>query len=108
MMQAEEDVDGAEQVVGAHQLELLVLRQIAEMHGTKLSERHVHGDGLRVFQVALGGFKARAIGIGLARTGEGLGNHLARRGNDADIDAIHRDGVARFRDEVLAFFGKRQ
>ena len=44
MMQPQEQVDGADAVIRAHQLEFLVLGQIAQMDGAEFSERGVDAD----------------------------------------------------------------
>ena len=59
VVQTQQHIHGAEAVVRAHQLEFLVLGEIAQMSGAKFSERDVDADRLRVLGVVVSGLVVR-------------------------------------------------
>ena len=99
----DQQIHGAEAVVGTHQIELPVERQIAEMDGSKFSERDEASDRLVIFSQVDAGLcgEVRAIGIRRRLTLQRSLDHLCGRRHHAPIHAGHRDLIAGLRDGVL-------
>ena len=69
-MQTQEHINGADAVVRAHQLEFLVLREIAQVNRAEASEPHVGSDRHRILGIVLSRLEARTIGIHPAGSGQ--------------------------------------
>jgi hypothetical protein len=101
MMQPQEQVDGADAVIRAHQLEFLVFGQIAQMDGSEFSERDVNADGHRVLRIVRSGLEARAIGVGSTGTRQCRFDSLAARRYHLHLKAGDGNSVAWFGDRML-------
>ena len=95
-MRDDEQVDRPDGVGRAHQLELLVDRQVAEMQRPERAEAQVDADRLRVVaQVLRCPLEVGAVGVGLAGAGKRLVDHLACGGHDLHVDPGQGHGIAR-------------
>ena len=92
---------GAEAVVRAHQLELLVLGDVAQVSGAEFAEGDVDADRLRVLGIVVSRLEIGAVGIGLAGAGQRGLDHLAGGGDHEHIDAGQANFVAGLGDGVL-------
>src|SRR5215831_16091794 len=93
-MRDDEEIHRADRVLRAHQLELFVPREVAEMRRAELAERDDAADGLRVLaRIRILRLIRRAVRIRLAGARQRSLDVLAARGNDAPIEAVDRDLV---------------
>src|SRR5438094_7327152 len=98
VVQSEQHIHSAEPIIRTHQLELLVLREVAEMNRSKSPKREMNPDRLGILGVVLASFEAGAGRIRPAAARQRGLDYFARGGHDAYIDAAESNLVARFGD----------
>ena len=97
------DVHRADLVLRAHQVVLLVPGEVAQVEQAEIAVPHQHPDGAGVFggiDVVL--LKAGALRIGLAGAGERHADQVAVGGKHRHVQTLDGNGVAGFRQDVLA------
>ena len=99
------EVDGADRIVRAHQLELLVPEQVAEIEQRETARtRSRRPPSARFRRESQGlpssGSSAQA-GFGRPPPGSGFFEHLAAGGDDANVDAGDGHAIAGLHDRVL-------
>ena len=105
----DEQIDGADRIGRAHQVELLVPGDVAQVSDAELAERDDAADRLRVLGlVHFLRLEARAVRVGLAAAGQRRLERRASRGDDAPVEAGDRDLVAGLRDGVLRLLVERR
>ena len=100
MVQTQEDIDAAEPVIRAHQLELLVLGQITQVRSAKFAVGNENAHRLWVLGIVFSWLEIGAVGIRPACAGHRL-DQLPRGSHHGHINATHANLVARFRHRVL-------
>jgi hypothetical protein len=96
VVQTEEHINGADAVIRTHQLEFLVLRQVPQMNGAKLSEPYISADRHRVLCIVLSSLEARTELIRPAGAGQCRLDRLTSGSYDEYIQAGDGNFHARF------------
>ena len=103
MVRNDIEIDGADGIVRAHQIELAVPQQVAEIDHAELAERDQAADRLAVLveRIRVLGLEVGAAGIRLAAAGKRRLDRLAAGRHDAPVQSGDRQLVAGFDDGVL-------
>src|SRR5579864_2496908 len=88
-MRDQKEIDGAEEIIGAGQLEFFLLRQVAEVEETEAAIGDHHANGARIFS-AVGGSRrlGGTIVVCLAGAGQWSLDRVSRGRNNANFEAF--------------------
>src|ERR1700687_603095 len=102
MVRRQVHIHGSDGIVRAHQLQLLIPGQIAEIEQAEISEGDERSERARVLgRISVTLRTGRTERIGLSGAWERILNVLARRGQNLNLDVLDGDRIARLYNQVL-------